>query len=728
MSFLNPFLLFGLAAVSVPIIIHLLNRRRFRKVVWAAMRFIQLSVEKNQKRMNMEDLILLILRCALLFFLALALARPAWRDSAAGAFGLAKVSSVILLDNSGSMGMSDGVETRFEQARKAAAQVVDSLPTGSAAAVFLASDTAQPLLAEPTHDLNLVRKVLREAELSDRSTEMYAPLETAIETLRGRAALQKEIYVITDGQLEGWRQLGDIQTLLKTAAGNPNENLRVHLILVGRPEEKNVAITELSLASGLSPTGRPLRYEVTLANEGTEKAMNVKVTLQVDRGAPVDQLVVPEIAAKESRSVSLFARLDTDNWHSVTAQITPDRMPFDDTRTLAVRAIKEVNVLLVDGDPGQEPREAETFFLRHALTPVPFAEKADYFIKPELITTADLGRVRFDDYDVVTLANVAELTVAQSQLLERYVRRGGGLMVFPGERINPTFYNENLHRTLNLLPGIYGNSVGDEKQDTEFVTLQTRNYDHPIVSLWKNQNSGTLASARFYRRFNMIPPTEEEGGTNDISGTKVVLRFSDGSPAMIEKIYGLGRVVQFASTADIEWNDLPVRPAVVPFLHRTLAALVLHRDQAANLPVGQPFVRRMHAELIGHNARVTSPLHDGDNRDLSKITMVDGVPFLHYGATDQSGLYEVSLDDPPTTLKFAAQPQPSESSLAGLSEGDLDEIGKVASVTKWTPMISLRKVVEEQRVGAEFWLPLAILVLLLAGAETFLAQWFSRSK
>src|SRR5512134_2626940 len=120
MSFLNPIMLFGIAAVSIPIIIHLLNRRRFQKVVWAAMRFIQASVEKNQKRMRIEDMILLALRCLLLALLALALARPAILSNASDVFGQSKVTGVIVLDNSYSMGMTDGVMTRFEKARKAA--------------------------------------------------------------------------------------------------------------------------------------------------------------------------------------------------------------------------------------------------------------------------------------------------------------------------------------------------------------------------------------------------------------------------------------------------------------------------------------------------------------------------------------------------------------------------------------------------------------------------------
>src|SRR5437867_10171524 len=119
MSFLNPIMLVGLLAVSVPIIIHLLNRRKFQKVVWAAMRFLQASVEQNQRRMKIEDLILLVVRCLLLVLLALALARPAILSNTADRFGQSKVTAIIIVDNSYSMGVSDGTQTRFDKARSA---------------------------------------------------------------------------------------------------------------------------------------------------------------------------------------------------------------------------------------------------------------------------------------------------------------------------------------------------------------------------------------------------------------------------------------------------------------------------------------------------------------------------------------------------------------------------------------------------------------------------------
>src|SRR4051812_18376895 len=165
--FLNSLMLFGLAAVAVPVIIHLLNKRKFERVVWAAMRFLQVSVEQNQRRIRVEDLILLILRCLLLALLALALARPVVRTVTSGMFGQAGVTSVILLDNSYSMGAVDGANTRFEQAKTAADQAIGSLPAGSSVAVYYASDVAEGVIPEPTFDLNLARKSIREAKLSD---------------------------------------------------------------------------------------------------------------------------------------------------------------------------------------------------------------------------------------------------------------------------------------------------------------------------------------------------------------------------------------------------------------------------------------------------------------------------------------------------------------------------------------------------------------------------------
>jgi hypothetical protein len=730
MGFLNPLLLFGLAAVSVPIIIHLLNRRKFQKVVWAAMRFIQASVERNQRRMRIEDMILLALRCLLLALLAIALARPSFQNSSMEMLGQTKVTGAIILDNSASMGMSDGTSTRFEKARRAAEQALDTMPAGSATAVLLASDIANGVIAEPTFDLNLARKAIREAPLTDRATDLLPSVQRALDLLKQRIGLRKEIYLITDGQLVGWRQMTEIQKLLESS----QRDVRSHVVLVSEHEERNIAVTDLRNASGLTPVNQPLRFEVRVSNFGREEVRNVRVALSVDDEAPSDEFTIDTLAPGGSKSVALFAKLRTEGFHSITARVPEDRLPADDKRTLAVRAIKEVRVLLVDGEPGAEPRDAETFFLRHALVPVPASEQPNYFVKVSRLTAPEFSSARLDDFDAVMLANVADFSEALAKSLEQYVQRGGGLVVFSGGRVNSAFYNEQLAGKHRLLPATFGPARGSAEQDAEYFTVQDRDLTHPIVSLWNDPGAGTLSSVRFYRAHDLVPIAYNVSKTNNTAELEqsgppqVVIKFTHGTPAIVEHTFGLGRVIMFASTADTAWNDLAVRPAFVPLIHRALGAIVQRQDEGLNVRVGQRFVRRVASEWLDREARVFKPRHAGGTVDSRRIELVSGWPVLQFEQTDASGLYEIGVGEERGTLRFAAQPDATESSLDELSSEQKKLLSTVAHVVDWAPNVSLKDQVQRERSGAEFWLPIVLLALLVASAETFLGQWFSRPK
>ena len=266
MSFLNPFLLFGIGAVAAPILIHLMMKRQLKRVVWAAMRFLQASVQRNEQRMRIENLLLLLLRCALLILLALALARPALHTLGLGVLaqpGAGSETAVIAIDNSYSMSQTDGVASRFDNARKAAEEIVDALPQGSSAAVLLVSDVVQPLIPEPTRDLPLVRKVIRDAALSSRGTDLQPAFQHALELLKSRAGNRKAIYLLTDGQAAGWAHAADIRSMLQAA----RLEVQVYLILTGMPEERNLGVSDLRLAGALSPARQPVRFEVEVTGD-----------------------------------------------------------------------------------------------------------------------------------------------------------------------------------------------------------------------------------------------------------------------------------------------------------------------------------------------------------------------------------------------------------------------------------------------------------------------------
>ena len=277
MAFLNPLLLFGIIGIAAPIIIHLLAKKRIKRTLWAAMKFLKIVVEKNQRRLTLEDLILLILRCLVLIALALAMARPSFKPGGFGGFGGSNEAAIILLDNSASMSQSDGAASKFDKAQKAAEEALDALPSGSSVAVWLVSDVVKNVIPEPTRDFALARKVIRAAQRSDRGTELPAALRQAVEFMQRQTTAVKQIFLLTDGQAAGWKQLADTRLLLDSV----KKDIQTRLVLVGESEQHNLGVTGLRMSSALAPVTQPVRYEVALAKYGVEESRNVPASATI---------------------------------------------------------------------------------------------------------------------------------------------------------------------------------------------------------------------------------------------------------------------------------------------------------------------------------------------------------------------------------------------------------------------------------------------------------------
>ena len=722
MTFLNPILLYGMATIAAPIIIHLFMNRKIKPVVWAAMRFLHNAVLKSKRRMNMEDILLLLLRCLILILLALALARPVLTTKDGGIGGIEKGSetAVIVIDNSYSMGQSDGGASRFDQARQAAEQVVNSLSRGSSVAVFLFSDIVRAVIPEPTYDLNLAGKIIREATLSDRPTNLSMVLKYAMDTFARHPGGLKRIYLITDGQATGWRQFSEIDEQLRTP------DVKTRVILVGNPEEHNLCVSDIQLASSIATAGEAAQFNVEVSNFGTAEAKDVAVRISVDDESPSDEGIIEKIPAGASKRLSLFTKLRTGGYHTVTGQINSDHLAADDHRTLALRAHDDIRVLLVSGDTGAEPMESALFYLNHALTPVRPSAREDYFIKTKTIGFAELETAKLDDYEAVVLANVPDVSKAALDSLRVYVDRGGGLIIFPGSRTNVGFYNENLGKKFALLPATFGELHGKPDQREKFFTLQSKEYTHPIVSIWSDPNAGTLASAHFYSAYELVP---DAGHTAQAGEAQVVLKYSDGTPAVMERTWGRGRVILFSSSANTAWNDLPLHPAYLPLIDRTLGSILLRKDARLNLPVGSSFEFICDPEWAGKDAIIARESEKKETSSLRRIGMVDNVPILRFDDTDKAGAYDVRIKtDPPTVVKFAAQFDPEESKLATISQGELDSLPPNVQVLHWTEHMHLDEKITKERGGMEIWTTLAMIVIVAACLEIALAGIFSAAK
>ncbi len=707
MTFLNTVLLGGVGSVSIPILIHLLMRRRVKRVRWAAMRFLAISIERNRRQLRVEDLLLLSLRCALLILLALALARPALNAGSA-ILGRGREVAVIAIDNSASMSQTDGVSSRFDQARVAADEIASLLAPESAASLFLVSDAAQALSPEPTTDLNLVRSKIRNASLSDRSTDLQPFFAEALDLLRNHAGAGKTIYLITDGQAAGWSHMAEIRAMLKA----PNSDAQTAIVLVGGKETRNLGVSDLKIASALAAVDATLRFDIQVTNYGTEEARNIPVSLAADGGAADDDGVFDSIPSGASKILTLFAKFHDPGFHTVTARLPRDRVPADDQRTIALRVIDKANVLLVDGKPPEPGAASGTLFLRNALTPVPEADLDRFFIKTRTIAPIDLESVDLNSFAVVALANVDSLSENARASVRHFVEQGGGLFLFPGDLTDTGYYNSRL----DFLPARFGPLRSAVGQD--FFTLKAGDYAHPIVSIWRDPAAGALSTARFRRALALLPSATQGG-----AAPSVIISYSDGSPAVVEGAFGRGRIIEFSSTADTEWNDLPVRPVFVPLIQRMLGAVLAGQSSSLNIPVGGHFVFPCDSADLGKDVDFLAPGSPAPRHLRGKVREKNGAPLLQFDDTDRAGAYEALIRGEPP-IRFATQANPEESRLE--EEARLATLAPEARVVRAGHGDLLRDTI--QRGGREFWAIVVSLAVAVACIESFVAARSSRSK
>jgi hypothetical protein len=713
MGFLSPMVLAALAAVSIPIAIHLLNKFRVRETRWAAMRFVQDSLQKNRKKIQIEDLILLILRCLIVALLALAFARPVLKTLVAGdapAGGDGPVAAVVLLDNSASMGQSDGVVSRFELGKKAIRDSLDGLEQGSSLAFYLVSNRADALIAKPSPDFTRVRRSLELVELNDRPTDLMRGIATAFEVLKPLAGARREIRLYTDSQRPGWEGIEEIRRLQQE---NPGVALIPHVL--GEMGEDNLAVTGLTAEGGATVLNQACRFRVDVANFGAKPAESVRVTLGADDEPPSDEKLIARLEPGATQSVSLFVRFSVAGFHAVTATLPPDRLPADNTRTAAVRVVDRVRALIVEGSPEAPPTGRDGYFLANALVPVSFERAADYYMNVRTLPFKSLGGTDLASYDLVFLCNPGDPGADTLAALKKYAEQGGSLVFFPGGKTNPDRWKES------WLPASWAARKALEK-GAKPMALQADNYEHPVTSIWNNPGEGSLGGASM-TAWLPLQPRKAEGET-EAGKIQTVLRLANGEPAVVEGPAGQGRIAMFNSTATPLWNNLPLHPGFVPLIQRLSGYVGGHDAAKLVLSPGETFELEVPMELLGKDFSIARPGSGKEKRPAGRVDLDRQRAVLRYRDTEKAGAYRIYVaQEAMPRAVFAVQMDPKESDLRQLEAAELDRLKRAPE-----PAPEGAAAAPRMQVSREFWLPLIWAAALFILVEAALAHHFSRAR
>jgi len=291
-NFGNPWLLLGLAGVAVPILVHLLNRFRQRRLEWAAMELLRRAMVLRSRRIRIEDLLLLALRCLAVILIALAMSRPSLRSEAAKYVGAKdNVGAVIALDASYSMAYRPGVGSRFDRAAEIVRNLKGALHPGDGVSLLVMGNRPRTLLRNTAFDDRRIEKALADAAPLAEPLNLEPCLERLALLADEMKVPIRECYIVTDAQAITWGRLSE---KARGALERIGSLARLFVLPTAPDSGENLAIRRLALAAGSLRRGTVARLTADVANLGRRPQTRVVVNLLAGEKV-VDQHVVEQI-------------------------------------------------------------------------------------------------------------------------------------------------------------------------------------------------------------------------------------------------------------------------------------------------------------------------------------------------------------------------------------------------------------------------------------------------
>jgi hypothetical protein len=450
---------------------------------------------------------------------------------------------VMLLDRSASMGLQGGtrpIDGALAEARAILARAGEG--TQVEAAAF--DRTIHPL-ARPAE--------LRETAIEPTAagTDYGAAMAWARDILVRSRKSAKELHILTDLQNSG---LGRGESVLIP------EDVEVHLHDSGRPFPKNVAVTAVRIEPRILRPGESATVTADVFNASPLPVAKCPVRLHIEAGGAKHDLerTIDLEGGATASVVFPLEKLDEGLWRGQVEASIGDELPFDDRRYLALSVAGPARVLIVDGDSGRASYESETYFLQAALRLAPPGER--FARSPFDVRAVDLAGSRdlpeLNRTAAVVLANVEGLGASEARRLGEFVERGGGLLVFTGDRVRAEG-----SRTMAAA----GLDVGEVLGPADAVDLPWRlerwEAKHPVFAPFEDPEHGDLRRPAFTTITRIQPGSE----------TRVLARFRGGEPALLERTKGRGKVLWFASACDRAWGDWPRGRMYLPMLHQMVS-------------------------------------------------------------------------------------------------------------------------------------------------------------
>ncbi len=669
MVFLTPLFLVGLLAALIPVAIHLIRREKPPKLMFSTIRFLKKTSKKLVLFQHLQQIALLLLRSAVIALLVLAFARPLINQSVARLVDADPQSAVILLDVSMSMRYGD----HFERARDEALDIIDSLSGGDEVALISFSDSAQ-LVRELDADIEAVRDLIEDIEEPGFGTTRYYPnLRLADQLLETSRYDNRAVYLISDFQDTGMRSADEAW---KLAPGVALTNIDV-----GTAESSNLVLTDVRSPEQLLEDAAEQQILARVRTTGSLYMDRGEVSLSIN-GQMVDRVTV-DLGDRSEEVVAFTSNFDSEGTYVGEVRVSGDEFADDNSYFFTVDVLPKIRVLLVNGEASDNWFDDEGHWFGLAV-----GGPATSPFELQHIESTELSAAALRQSDVAVLLNVGDLNNSQAQAITDYVAEGGSLLLAPGDRVEAELFNRQF---ADITPAQLQNQGQLGRED--YLVIADYDRRHPILRPLEGD-----WTARFEGHWSLLP----------VADADVLMQFDNTEAALVERAFGEGRVMLFASSLDLEWNNLALQGLYLPFVHETLRHLVQTEVRQRAYQVGD------NIQLVSadESAQISATDSAGQDLQLNNNALM---------AVARPGIYTASIND--AASRYAVNILPEEADFTRVAAATVYD----AVINPDTSPIQSREVrtaqlIEELERPQRVWWYILALVMLLLLAEALIAN------
>jgi hypothetical protein len=676
MTFLNNAFLFLLSAVSIPLIIHFLSKRRIKTVEFSSLKFLEQMQKSRMRWLKIKEMILLLLRMLIIALIVLAFARPTLRGFAGSS--RASSSIAIILDRSASMDTEGETGSLYDEAKRAAGRLIDSFEPGDQVTLIVYPGDGPLDVIGPTNPGAKLKEKLSAIELSYQKGNIGEALKQARDILLKSPDLNHEIYILSDLQSINYQNLPP--DLFSRDAW---KNIHLFTISPKATGSDNVGISDVLLPAQLLVPDENFDIEAELTNYGQGRLENMLVGVIIDgeRKAQTTLALPPNQPTKLKFSL----KLDTPGDHSGYLEIDHDSFEPDNKRYFSLHIPEQIKLLVVS--------QSDNIPVKLALDR-PEAGQIAY----TGINASDLLREDLAKYNVILLDDITNLDASRETAITKFVSGGGGLFVTLGKAADPSYWQK-------FLPSISGITPGNlSGKDGEYLSWDNFDYEHPIFSIYSPNQSDrskpTIPEIKlFYYR--------------NLSGGKALGSSSNAINLMSQSLDK--PVIVFGSGLDLASGDLVAHSFFIPLMVRSVEYLGSQNGESgANGIIGEALQWRL-PTAITSSLSLQSP--SGDIEDLQPISGGSAVKITEYGAP---GTYALKDNEKALGL-LAFNIDNAESERNRVSADEISQQLGVA-VKDVPPESDLKATILQARFGLELWKEFLLLAMILLIAESIIGR------